>query len=166
MCCARLAGNAGPKNLQKFAIWAPCYNFLGHVFSIKAHIDNWKKNLLNSNVSLICPHNVVNFGPLEAEICWRVWGSPANFNRFWATVCKTVAPYAIGPLSVCPVCPVLSVTFVHCGQTVGRIKTKLGMHDHISIHITISVPNHVTVASDSIKIWPFEIHAIWRFREV
>jgi len=25
----------------------------------------------------------------------------------------------------CPVC--LSVTFVHCGQTVGRIKTKLGM---------------------------------------
>jgi len=30
----------------------------------------------------------------------------------------------------CPVCPVLScvclsVTFVHCGQTVGRIKTKL-----------------------------------------
>ena len=27
-------------------------------------------------------------------------------------------------LSVCPVC--LSVTFVHCGQTVGRIKVKLG----------------------------------------
>jgi len=25
------------------------------------------------------------------------------------------------------VCPVLSVTFVHCGQTVGRIKMKLGM---------------------------------------
>jgi len=48
---------------------------------------------------------------------------------FWVTVCKTVRPmpYAIGPLSVCPVCPVLSVTFVHCGQTVGRIKTKLGM---------------------------------------
>jgi len=29
---------------------------------------------------------------------------------------------------VCPVClSVLSVTFVHCGQTVGRIKMKLGM---------------------------------------
>ena len=25
------------------------------------------------------------------------------------------------------VCPVLSVTFVHCGQTAGRIKMKLGM---------------------------------------
>jgi len=27
-------------------------------------------------------------------------------------------------LTVCPVC--LSLTFVHCGQTVGRIKMKLG----------------------------------------
>jgi len=34
------------------------------------------------------------------------------------------APYAIGPLSVCPV---LSVTLVYCDQTVGRIKMKLGM---------------------------------------
>jgi len=25
---------------------------------------------------------MVNFGPLAAEICWRVWGTPANFNRF------------------------------------------------------------------------------------
>jgi len=23
----------------------------------------------------------MNFGPLMAEICWRVWGTPANFNR-------------------------------------------------------------------------------------
>jgi len=23
---------------------------------------------------------MVNFGPLAAEICWRVWGTPANFN--------------------------------------------------------------------------------------
>ena len=25
---------------------------------------------------------MVNFGPLAAEICWRVWGTPANFNAF------------------------------------------------------------------------------------
>jgi len=25
---------------------------------------------------------MVNFGALTAEICWRVWGSPANFNGF------------------------------------------------------------------------------------
>jgi len=35
--------------------------------------------LLNSNIST-CPYNVVNFGPLTAEIGWRVWGTPANFN--------------------------------------------------------------------------------------
>jgi len=29
-----------------------------------------------------CPHNMVNFGPLAAEICWRVWGTPTNFNGF------------------------------------------------------------------------------------
>jgi len=27
-------------------------------------------------------HNMVKFGPLTAEICWRVWGTPANFSRF------------------------------------------------------------------------------------
>ena len=25
---------------------------------------------------------MVNVGPLAAEICWRVWGTPANFNGF------------------------------------------------------------------------------------
>jgi len=25
---------------------------------------------------------MVNFGPLMADICWRVWGTPANFNLF------------------------------------------------------------------------------------
>jgi len=25
---------------------------------------------------------MVNFGPLTAEIRWRVWGTPANFNGF------------------------------------------------------------------------------------
>jgi len=53
----------------------------GYIFTTKACIDNRKK-LLNSNISSTCPHYVVNFGPLTAEISWRVWGTPANFNRF------------------------------------------------------------------------------------
>ena len=28
------------------------------------------------------PDNMVNFCLLTAEICWRVWGTPANFNGF------------------------------------------------------------------------------------
>jgi len=39
-----------------------------------------ENNLLNSNTSSTCPHNMVNFGPLTADICWRVSGTPANFN--------------------------------------------------------------------------------------
>jgi len=54
----------------------------GYIFATKACIDNWKKNLLNSNISPICPHNMVNFGPLAAEILSLVWGTPANFNGF------------------------------------------------------------------------------------
>ena len=30
----------------------------------------------------IYPHNMMNFGPLTAEICWRVWGTPTNFDGF------------------------------------------------------------------------------------
>ena len=55
---------------------------LGCIFANKACIDNRKKNLLSSNMSFTCPHNMVNFGPLAAEICWQVWGTPANFNGF------------------------------------------------------------------------------------
>jgi len=29
-----------------------------------------------------CSHNMVNFGPLAAEIGLQVWGTPANFNGF------------------------------------------------------------------------------------
>ena len=43
-----------------------------------------KKNLLNIDTSSTCPHNMVNFAfsLLTAEICWQVWGTPANFNGF------------------------------------------------------------------------------------
>ena len=47
------------------------------------------------------------------------------YSSFWATVCKMVRPMLSDHcLCVCLSC--LSVTFVHCGQTVGRIKMKLG----------------------------------------
>ena len=39
---------------------------LRHVSTIR------KKNLLSSNTSSICPHNMANFGPLTAEIGWTV----------------------------------------------------------------------------------------------
>ena len=38
--------------------------------------------LLSSNISPTCPHNMVNFGPLAAEIVSLVGGTLANFNGF------------------------------------------------------------------------------------
>jgi len=38
--------------------------------------------MLNSNTSSTCPDNMVRFGLLPAEICWRVWGTHVNFNGF------------------------------------------------------------------------------------
>ena len=44
-------------------------------------------------MSSTCPHNMVSFGPLAAEICWRVWGIPINFSWFrdLASNCTAVA---------------------------------------------------------------------------
>jgi len=40
------------------------------------------RNLLNSNISSTCTHNMANVGPLTAHIDLGVWGTPANFNGF------------------------------------------------------------------------------------
>jgi len=54
----------------------------GYIFAIKAHIDNWKKLVKQQYLS----HTSLQYGELRptytAEICWRVWGTPANFNGF------------------------------------------------------------------------------------
>jgi len=68
------------------------YSQLKHVWTIG-------KKLWNSNISSRCPHNMVNFGPLTAEICWRVCGTPEKFNGFdggqwpasWLRCCSDVA---------------------------------------------------------------------------
>jgi len=57
-------------------------NLLGYIYAAKAHIDNWKKNLLSSDTSSTYPHNMVNFGLLTAEIDPVVRSTPANFNGF------------------------------------------------------------------------------------
>jgi len=52
-----------------------------YIVANEAGIDNRKK-LLSSNMSSRCPHNMVNFSQLAAEIGLPVWGTPANFNGF------------------------------------------------------------------------------------
>jgi len=64
------------KSLQKSPSGHHLTTLLGYIFTTEARIDNPKKNLLSSNMSSRCPHNMVNFGPLAAEIISLVWGTP------------------------------------------------------------------------------------------
>jgi len=60
------------KKLPKIAMWAPSHNFVGLYLCNQGTYRQSEKNLLSSNMSFTCPHNMVNFGP--------VWGTPPNFN--------------------------------------------------------------------------------------
>jgi len=53
----------------------------GYIFATKARIDSRKK-LVKQQYVLHMSHNMVNFGPLAAEIGLPVWGTPANFDGF------------------------------------------------------------------------------------
>jgi len=54
----------------------------GYIFATKACVDNRKKKLVKQQYLPYMSHNMVNFGPLAAEIVSLVWGTPGNFNRF------------------------------------------------------------------------------------
>jgi len=75
----------------------------GYIFATQACIDNRKKNLLNSNICSTRPDNTVNFGPLAAEIHWRVWGSPVNFNGFCVLVALLDGTLVVGVSKLCGV---------------------------------------------------------------
>ena len=46
------------------------------------YFDTWCGPSANLECMSTCPHNMVNFGPLAAEIVSLVWGTPGNFNWF------------------------------------------------------------------------------------
>ena len=78
MCCERLAENAGPKKSTKIRHLGTIPQLCRAISSQLRHVSTIGIN----SISCTRPHNMVNFGPLAAEICWRVWGTPANFNGF------------------------------------------------------------------------------------
>jgi len=71
-------------------IWQATSSELRHVST------TGKKSSLNSNTSSTCPDNMVNFSLLTAEICWRVWGTPANFNGFRVLAALLHSTLAVG----------------------------------------------------------------------
>jgi len=80
MCCTRFAENTGRKNSPSAHHRT---TLSGYMFATKACVDN-RKNLLNSNTSSTCPHNMVNFVPLTAEIGSTGFASWLSF-AIWST---------------------------------------------------------------------------------
>jgi len=81
-CRTRLAGNTGRKKVAKNRHLGTIAQLCRAISSQLRHLSTIGKNLLSSNMSSTCPHSMVNFGPLAAEIDPVVWVTPANFNWF------------------------------------------------------------------------------------
>ena len=54
---------------------------LGYIFTSKACIDNQKKNLLNGNISSICPHQYGDLRPTNGWDLLASLGHPSKFQR-------------------------------------------------------------------------------------
>jgi len=85
---------------QKIAIWAPLHNFVGLYFRNQGTYRQSEKNVLNSNTSPTCPHNMVNFGPLATEIRSLVWGTLGISTALasWQRYCTVLQQWAAAKL--------------------------------------------------------------------
>jgi len=82
MCCTQLAENTGRKKVAKNRHLGTIAQLCWAISSQLRHVSTIGKNVLSTNMSSTCPHNMVNFGPLTAELVLTIWGTPANFNWF------------------------------------------------------------------------------------
>ena len=67
-------------------------NLSCYIFATQTYIDNRKK-LVKQQYLIHVPHNMVNFGPVTAEISWRV-GAPQQISASfasWLHYCTDVA---------------------------------------------------------------------------
>jgi len=92
MCCTQLAGNTGRKSYTQNRHLCTIAQLCLAISSQLRHVWTIGKNLLNSNISSRCPHNMANLiGP-----CISGWnrsaslGTPENLNGF-RVLASTVA---------------------------------------------------------------------------
>jgi len=103
-----------------------------------------KKNLLSSNIST-CPHSMVNFGPLAAEIDPVVWGTPANFNGFRVLATLLHGTPVLGSAKVCGVEQRAPPIF-------GRAAITLGIGPHSTLFIVFFLTLFVYGSMRQIKL--------------
>ena len=95
MCYAQLAGNAGPKKSSKSHHQGTIAQRSRPISSQLEHISTIGKKLIIQQCLPTGLHNMMNFGPLTAEVCWRLWGTPENFSGF-----RVLAAFLHGTLVV------------------------------------------------------------------
>jgi len=79
----RLAKNTGRKKIAKKNHHLGTIAQLCLAISSQLrHVSTIGKKLVKRQCLLHIPDNMVNFGPLAAEISLPVWCTPANFNGF------------------------------------------------------------------------------------
>jgi len=74
MCCTQLSGNTGPKNRQKFAIWAPSHNFVGLYFWLifalwKVDFEHFELDLDLKSVDLDSTRTLTQTGWTRLHYC-------------------------------------------------------------------------------------------------
>jgi len=91
-CCTRLAENTGCIKSPKIRHLRTIAQLYRAISSQRRDLSTIGKNLLNSNISPTCPHNMVNFGLLAAEIGLLVWGTQQISTGFasWLRYCSDV----------------------------------------------------------------------------
>jgi len=75
--------NTGRKNYAKNRHLRTIAQICWAISSQRSRVSIIEKKLVKrDNISSICPHNMLNFSPLTAEICLGVFGTPTNVNGF------------------------------------------------------------------------------------
>ena len=82
MCCARLAGNPGPKKSPNSRHRGTIAQLCRAISSQLRHVSTIGKKLVKQQYLLHTSTQYGELGPLTAEIVSLVWGTPANFNGF------------------------------------------------------------------------------------
>ena len=82
MCGTRLAANTGRKKVAKNRHLGTIAQLCQAISSQLRHVSTIGKKIVKQQYLLYMSHNMVNFGPLAAEIVSLVWRTPGNFNGF------------------------------------------------------------------------------------
>ena len=126
MRCTRLAANTGRKKVAKNRHLGTIAQLCRAISSQLRHVSTFGKKLLSSNIFSICPHNMVNFGPLTAEIVSGVWSTPTYFTGFCILAALL---YVIQQWASAKLCGVEQ----RAPPVFGRATIRLGIGPHSSI---------------------------------